>query len=65
MISITFPAKYKCNNCGELLHEVTTDYQRKGRYYYVRDACPLCKSTNVELVTLLTRLTTPQQQEGE
>jgi hypothetical protein len=48
MISVTLPAKYQCDDCGDLFIDPETDYERRGKYYYVRDACPACYSTNVD-----------------
>lgn len=64
MITITLPAKYKCNDCGDLFIDPETQYERRGKYYYVRDACPACRSTNVSYLGCFERLTTTQK-EGE
>jgi len=60
MISVTLPAKYRCNSCGDLLHEVETKYTKRGRWYYISEICPNCKSKDVESVGMLTRVTPPR-----
>jgi hypothetical protein len=61
MISITLPAKYKCNYCGDLFIGPKTHYERRGKYYYVRNACPTCQSTDIAYLGFFERLAVAQK----
>lgn len=61
MISVTLPANYRCNDCGDLFYEPDTNYKRRGDYYHISEICPYCKSKNIEGIGLFTRLTTTQK----
>jgi hypothetical protein len=63
-ISVTLPAKYYCNGCDSLLHDLKLQLQCKGRYYTVRDVCPLCESDKVE-TALSYKMRRRQERTGE
>lgn len=53
--TITLPATHYCNSCRQLIRDPRTEYEQRGRYYYVHEACRSCGSRKLERVELFTR----------